>query len=146
MIYLEVVSSPHPTAIGFYPFEFDFLFIGRSKKNDLICLDKELPLHYLTLKIVAEKNTSQLIVQSLTPAPFFFVNGKKIHGSLKIHANDIISFGENKIKIIEYKKTKQERDLREKYLQFEKAAPHLRFALNFIEEMLLDLEEQEHHV
>src|SRR6218665_2323540 len=111
MIHIEILSSSDPLAIGLYEFEFDHLLIGRSKKNDLIFLDKELPLNYMLLQVAVDKSVPYLFVKSLTRSPFFFVNGKKISGILKIRNNDIIAFGENKIKILYFQKTKTEDDL-----------------------------------
>ena len=59
---------------------------------------------------------------------------------------DVIAFGDNKFKIIAYKNTKQETDLSEAYTKFAKEAPELRFALDFIEEVLIDLETKGQHV
>jgi pSer/pThr/pTyr-binding forkhead associated (FHA) protein len=136
MIYLEVTKSSDPLVLGMYEYEFDQISIGRSKKNDLIFLDRELPLHYLVIKLVQ----GQLIVQSLTRAPFFFVNGKKISGTLKLKDNDIVAFGDNQIRIIESAVTNHSVDFSSTYEDFNKSSPELKFALEFIEEVLIDLE------
>ena len=146
MIHVEILTSTDPLAIGLYEFEYDHLLIGRSKKNDLIFLDRELPLNYMMMQIGEDHNGQYLVVRSLTRAPFFFINGKKISGVLKIRIGDVIAFGENTIKIIDFQKTKEETDLSEAYAKFEKNAPELRFALDFIEEVLIDLEEKGQHV
>jgi hypothetical protein len=146
MIHIEILSSSDPFAIGLYEFEYDHLLIGRSKKNDLIFLDKELPLHYMTFQVATDHRAPYLVVRSLTRAPFFFINGKKISGVLKIHIGDIIAFGENKIKIVAFDKTREEVDLSSAYAAFAKNAPELKFALDFIEEVLIESEEKGHHV
>lgn len=146
MIHLEILSSSDPLALGLYEFEFDHLHIGRSKKNDLIFLDKELPLNYMLIQIIDDISGSHLVVRSLTRAPFFFVNGKKVSGTLKIRPKDVIAFGENKIKIQNFNKTRKESDLSEAFSAFEKNGKELKFALNFIEEVLIELEEKNHHV
>ena len=146
MIYIEILSSSDPLAVGLYEFEYDHIHLGRSKKNDLIFLDKELPLHYITLQIIEGISESNLVVRSLTRSPFFFVNGKKISGVLKVRVNDVIAFGENRIKIIYFKKTSDEADFQDAFINFEKNRPELRFALNFIEEVLVDLEEKNPNV
>lgn len=146
MIHLEILSSSDPLAIGLYEFEFNHVHIGRSKKNDLIFQDKELPLKYMLLKIVEDNSGINLMVKSLVRQPFFFINGKKISGALKIRPNDVIAFGENKIKILGFKKTEDQTDLSEAFITFEKKAPELRFALNFIEEVLVELEEKNQNV
>lgn len=146
MIHVEILTSSDQLAVGLYEFEYDHLLIGRSKKNDLIFLDRELPLNYMMLQVAEDHHAPYLVVRSLTRSPFFFINGKKISGTLKIRVGDVIAFGENKIKIIDFKKTKEETDLSEAYAKFEKNAPELRFALDFIEEVLIDLEEKSHHV
>ncbi|MDD4973032.1 MAG: FHA domain-containing protein [Bacteriovorax sp.] len=140
MIYLEVTKSSDPLVLGVYQFEFDQISIGRSKKNDLIFLDRELPLQYLLIKLAQ----GQLIVQSLNRSPFFFVNGKKISGTLKLKANDTVAFGENQIRIIESAVTNQPVDFSSAYDDFNKAAPELKFALEFMEEVLIDLEKDTH--
>ncbi|MGZ3808663.1 MAG: FHA domain-containing protein, partial [Bacteriovorax sp.] len=87
MIYLEVIKSRDPLALGLYEYQFDQVTIGRSKKNDLIFLDQELPFHYLKIAFVQ----GHLVVQSLVREPFFFVNKKKISGTLKLKPDDIIA-------------------------------------------------------
>lgn len=146
MIHIEILSSSDSLALGLYEFEYDQLSIGRSKKNDLIFLDRELPLHYMSLQVAEDQSATYLVVRSLVRSPFFFINGKKVSGALKIRTGDVIAFGENKIKILHFKKTKEETDLSEAYAKFEKNAPELRFALEFIEEVLMDLEEKALHV
>ena len=140
MIYLEVTKCSDPLALGIYEYEFDKISIGRSKKNDLIFLDSELPLHYLDIKIVQ----GQLVVQSLVRSPFFFVNGKKISGTLKLKPNDLIAFGSNQIRIINSSLTNLSADFSSAYEVFNKNSPELKFALEFIEEVLLDLEKDSH--
>ena len=138
MIYLEVIKSNDPLALGIYEFEFDQVSLGRSKKNDLIFLDPELPLQFLVLKIIQD----QLVIQSLNRNPYFFINGKKISGMLKIKINDVISFGENQIKVVDSKPTALQVDISDAYEAFNKNAPELKFALEFIEEVLIDLEKE----
>ncbi len=140
MIYLEVTKSRDPLALGVYEYEFDQINIGRSKKNDLIFLDQELPLHYLTIKFMQ----GQLVVQSLVKEPFFFVNGKKISGTLKLKPNDTIAFGENEIRVQQSALTTTSVDFSQVYEVFNKQSPELRFALEFIEEILLDMEKGSH--
>ncbi len=136
MIYLEVLKSSDPLAVGLYEYEFDQVSIGRSKKNDLIFLDVELPLHYLAIKMIQ----GQLVVQSLTPSPYFFVNGKKVSGTLKLKPNDVIDFGDNQIRIIKSSLSNITPDFSSLYEEFNKKSPELKFALEFIEEVLLELE------
>ncbi len=142
MIHLEILTSSDPLAIGLYEFEFNHVHIGRSKKNDLIFLDREFPLQYMTIEIIQDKHGPGLVVRSLTRTPFFFVNGKKISGVLKVRPSDVISFGENKIKIHGFALTTNETDLSEAFQGFEANAKELRFALDFIEEMLVEIEEK----
>lgn len=140
MIYLEVIHSRDPLALGLYPFEFDQIAIGRSTKNDLIFLDPELPLRFLSIQFKGE----QLVVQNFARSPFFFVNGKKVSGLLKIKMNDIIAFGENQIRIVDCAVSNKPTDLTSAYDEFNKKAPELRFALDFIEEIIIDLEKDSH--
>jgi hypothetical protein len=140
MIYLEVTKSSDPLVLGLYEFEFDQISIGRSKRNDLIFLDLELPLKYLQLKIIQE----QLVVQSLNRTSFFFINGKKISGTLKVKNNDIIAFGDNQIRIVKSAVSNPPVDFSSSYEHFNKSVPELKFALEFIEEVLVDLEKDSH--
>ncbi|TDP53801.1 hypothetical protein C8D79_1077 [Bacteriovorax stolpii] len=146
MLHLEILSSSDPLAVGLYEFEFNRVHIGRSKKNDLIFLDSELPLQYMTIQIIQDKHGPGLVVKSLTRSPFFFVNGKKISGALKIRPNDVIAFGENKIKIHAFAPTTDETDLSEAFKGFAANASELRFALDFIEEVLIEVEEKTQNV
>ena len=146
MIHVEIISSCDPLALGLYDYEYDHISIGRSKKNDIIFLDKELPTAFLILEILEDKSKDELVVRSLSRQPYFFVNGKKISGLYKIYENDVIAFGENKIRIVKYKRTKVEEDLSMAFKEFEKNAPELGFALEFIEEILIDMEEKAQNV
>lgn len=136
MIYLEIEKSSDPLALGIYEFEFDQISIGRSMSNDLIFLDQELPGKFLFIKFIQ----GNLVVKSLHRLPFFFVNGKKISGTLKININDAISFGKNQIRIIKFKISNLPTDLPVAYEKFNQKAPELKFSLDFIEETLIDLE------
>lgn len=140
MIHLEILSSSDSLAIGLYEFEYDHVHIGRSKKNDLIFLEKELPPSFMNLEIIEDSKGAHLVARSLTSSPFFFINGKKISGVIKIRHNDIIAFGENQIKILNFKKTHEAEDLTQAFNDFAVNAPEVRFALDFIEEVLLDHE------
>lgn len=140
MIHLEILSSSDPLAIGLYEFEYDHVHIGRSKKNDLIFLDKVLPLNFMNLHIIQDSQGTHLVARSLTRSPFFFINGKKISGVLKVRHNDVIAFGDNQIKILDFNKNREEDDLSQAFTNFAKNAGELRFALDFIEEVLLDYE------
>lgn len=139
MIYLEIKKASDPLLLGLYEFEFNQITLGRSKKNDLIFLERELPLKYLTLKIIQ----TQLVVQSITRSPFFFINGKKVSGALKLNVDDIIAFGHNEIRIVKYASTNKSVDLAVEFAKFEKNSPELKFALNFIEDVLIDLEKDQ---
>lgn len=140
MIHLEILTSSDSLAVGLYDFEYDHVHIGRSKKNDLIFVEKELPASYMKIEIVEDSKGSHLVARTLNRFPYFFINGKKISGVIKLRINDIISFGENKIKILSYKKTHEAEDMAQAFDSFAKNANELRFALDFIEEVLLDHE------
>ncbi len=145
MITIEITKSNEETALGIYEFDFDIIHLGRSLKNDLIFTDKELPLKYLQLKIVEDKGNYFLIVKSLSPEPYFFINGKKMTGTLKLRQGDSIAFGANKLVVNDFKKTQNEIDLGEAYERFDKTSPELRFVLEFIEEVLIE-RENDHNV
>lgn len=136
MIYIEVEKSSDRWALGFYEFEFNQITIGRSKRNDLIFNDSELPLNFLSIKFLQDV----LVVQSSTRIPFFFVNGKKVSGTLKIKENDVIAFGENQLRIKKAQFTSEAIDFSLAYEEFNKKAPELKIALETIEEILIDLE------
>ena len=136
MIHLEIINSSEPLALGLYEYEFDHIRIGRSKKNDLIFLEPEIPLKYLILRIV----NNQLIVQSFKRSSFFFVNGKKVSGTLKLHPNDVLAFGVHQIRIIKSAQTSATEDFSSIYEDFIKEASELKFALDFIEEVLIEIE------
>lgn len=140
MIHLEILSSSDPLAVGLYEFEYDHVHIGRSKKNDLIFLEKIIPLHFMNLHIIQDSQGTHLVARSLTRSPFFFINGKKVSGVLKVRHNDVIAFGDNQIKILDFHKNREEDDLSLAFTNFAKNAGELRFALDFIEEVLLDYE------
>lgn len=139
MIYLEVIKSNDPLALGLYEYEFDKVTIGRSKKSDLIFNDLQLPLQFLSLKFVQ----GQLVVQSATRSPFFFVNGKKVSGTLKLKKDDVIAFGDNKIRITNSGVSNESADFTSAYEEFNHKAPELKFALEFIEQILMDLEKDQ---
>ena len=143
MITIEVQKSSDETALGTYEFNYDLLYIGRSLKNDLIFQDRELPLKYILLKIVDDFGVPTVLIKSLKTEPYFFVNGKKISGSLKIRPGDVIAFGKNQLKIISFEKTQSDMDLAEAFEHFEKTSPELRFALDFIEEVLIEQESKQ---
>ncbi len=136
MIHLDVIKSTTLEAIGSYQFDFDQIHIGRSKKNDLIFLDKELPLKYFSIKIYQ----GLLIIQSHVSAPAFFINGKKVNGTLKLKLNDKIAFGSNEIQIVNFGQSLPEYDLTNDYERFINEASELTFTLEFIEEVLVKME------
>ncbi len=140
MINISITQSNEPDAIGVYDFYYNTVHVGRSKKNDLIVLDKELPLFFLKLEIIEEKGREVLVVRSMDRLPYFFVNGKKISGTLKLKPNDKISFGKNQIVIHQFQKTALDEDLSPIFNQFEANAPELRFILEAIEEKLIEIE------
>lgn len=140
MIKIDVDKCNDPTALGQYIFDYDILHIGRSLKNDLIFTDKELPLHYLQLKIVDDRGIPGMVVKSLQTEPFFFINGKKVSGSLKLRLGDVVSFGGNQFIVSGFVKSDKETDLGEAYERFDKTTPELKFALEFIEEILIEEE------
>lgn len=142
MINLEVISSSESLALGAYSFNFNYLFVGRSKKCDLIFKDKELPLRFLQLYIYEDEIGECLIIKSLTSSPFFFMNGKKVSGSLRVRVGDIIAFGKNQLKIISFKKSDQSDSIDEYLEGFSQNGSELNFVLSFIEENIIELENQ----
>lgn len=136
MIHIEVINSNDPLAVGVYDFEFNQITVGRSRKCDLIFNDSKLPLQYLAIKTLQ----GQLVAQSKTREPFFFINGKKVSGTLKLKINDVIAFGSNEIRILDCRDSQEPTDFSSAYDVFTKKSPELKFALEFIEQVLIDME------
>ena len=63
---------------------------------------------------------------------------------LKIKVDDIIAFGEHQIRIVASAVTNQSADFSTAFDDFNKNAPELKFALEFIEEILIELENENH--
>jgi len=85
-----------------------------------------------------------LIVKSHVKSPAFYLNGKKINGTLKLNLGDIISFGSQEIKVISFNQIIKEEDLSADFERFSEKASELQFALDFIEDVLLQMEEDKH--
>lgn len=137
MIKLEITDSTDLLAIGIYDYIFDQVFIGRSKNNDLIFLDKEIPLRYLTITA----NEKNLIIQSEEGAPHYLVNGKKTSGAAKLKNNDIVMFEKHLLRILDFKKSNLPTDLSSFYEKVSVASDEVRETLSFLEEKLIELEE-----
>lgn len=140
MIKIEIVSSNDRDLIGVYNYQFNDIYIGRSKKADLIFHDAEMPLKFLTLKFI--KNT--FIIQNEPSAPFYFVNGKKMSGARKLKVNDVIQFGTHKLIIHDFSEELNEdnpsNDLSVLYERYNNEVPDEKFILEFLEEKILELE------
>jgi hypothetical protein len=139
MIKLEITKSPELLAIGVYHYLFDEIFIGRSKKCDLIFLEHKFPLRYLTITA----NEKFLVIQCDSQAPFYFVNGKKTQGAFKLRINDIVVFGDHHIKILDFKKTTYAQDLTSFYEKVPTSSPKTRAALTLLENKLMQVEKEE---
>lgn len=139
MINIEILDSSSPSSIGNYPFEFDVVYIGKSKKADIIFNDSEIPNKFLTIRFFQH----QLIIENEKDSPFYFVNGKKMSGARKLKIGDIIQFGKHKLKIIDAllnpPKSKND-DLHLYYDSFNKESADLKFLLDFLEEEIIKLE------
>jgi len=146
MIHVDVLASSDPLALGLYEFEYNYLYIGRSKKNDLIFLDKEIPAMFLKLFIYSDGKNEQLVVKNNKNDPFYFINGKKVSGSIKLKNEDVVSFASIKFQIKNFKKNEVDVDLSSAYEEFEKNANDLRPALDFIEEVIIDFEKMDLNV
>lgn len=137
MIKFEITQSSDTLALGLYEYLFDQVFIGRSKKCDLIFIEKEFPLRYLTITA----NENALIIQSDAGAPPYFINGKKTNGAFKLKKNDLVILGSHQLKILDFKKTNLPTDLSPFYEKVPNASEKVKEALSFLEEKLIDLEE-----
>jgi hypothetical protein len=140
MITIEIIKCKDALALGQYEYQFDQITIGRSRKNDLIFLDAQLPLNFLIIKFIQ----GQLVIQSKMKEPFFFVNRKKISGMLKLKINDVIAFGDNQLRITNASMSAPHADFSAAYEDFNNKSYELKFALEFIEEVLIDLEKDPH--
>lgn len=139
MITIEVLQSNIPESIGLYEYQFESIYVGRSKKADLIFNDSALPSKFLTIKI--KKNN--LVVFNEPDTPFYFVNSKKMSGQRKLQIGDLIQFGEHVIKIISFNANEVKREdenLHELYANFQKEVPEQQFLLRFFEEEIINLE------
>ena len=137
MIKLEIIDSIDPLSIGMYNYLYDQVFIGRSKKCDLIFIEKSLPLKFITLSALE----NSLVAQSEPDSPAYFINGKKSTGAFKLKINDVLTIGAHQIKILDYKKTHEVIDLTPFYEKISSSSPEIKEALAFIEEKLISLEE-----
>lgn len=138
MIRLEVIDSPETLAIGTYNYLYDQVFIGRSKKNDLIFLEKDIPPKFLT--ITATDNS--LVIHSEPSSPPYFINGKKTTAAFKLKKNDVISVNSHSIKILDFKRTHEPLDLTPFYEKMPDLNPEIKETLSYLEEKLLELEEE----
>ena len=138
MIKLEITQSPDPLTIGIYDYSFDQVFIGRSKKCDLIFLENQFPPCYLTLSI----NENNLSVSQNISGPSFLINGKKTSGVSKLKINDNIKIGGYIIKVLDFKNTVIPLDLSPFYEQVNDATPEVQQALKDLEEQLAELEKE----
>jgi hypothetical protein len=138
MIKLEITDSIETLSMGTYNYLYDQVFIGRSKKNDLIFLEKDIPLKFLTITA----NEKSLVIQSEQGAPYYYVNGKKTSGAFKLKYNDVISINSHVIKILDFKQTQESFDLTPFYEKLPDALPEIKEALSFIEERLVAIEEE----
>jgi hypothetical protein len=137
MIKLEIIHSSDPLAIGTYDYLFDKIFVGKSKKCDLIFDDKEFPACYLTISLI----NNSLVVENGKNAPSYLVNGKKIKGPLKIKRQDIIQVGVNQIKILDFNSTFVPIDLTPFYEKISSASEEDQAALAILENALIALED-----
>jgi pSer/pThr/pTyr-binding forkhead associated (FHA) protein len=142
MIKLNIIKSDIDEAIGEYDYQFDEVFIGRSKKCDIILPDKEIPLKYLSLTF----KKSNLVIINAENSPFYFVNGKKMSGLRKLKVGDRINFGPHEILIVDFflsEKEDQIDDLTPYLDEMNKTRPELKFLLDFLESEILKLEGNE---
>lgn len=140
MIKLEFLDSNDSDLIGEYDFLFDEVFIGRSKKADIIIHDRELPSKYLTIKFVQKK----LTVSNEADSPFYFVNGKKLSGLRRLSIGDIIQFGPHKLTVLQAQMTagNNEDDLGKYFKEFNSNHLDAKFVLDFLEEEIIRLENE----
>jgi hypothetical protein len=138
MIKLEITDSAETLSIGTYNYLYDQVFIGRSKKCDLIFLEKGIPLKFLTITA----NDKSLVIQSEQGTPPYYINGKKTSGAFKLKNNDVVSINSHSIKILDFKQTHESIDLTPFYEKLADAPPEIKEALSLIEEKLVALEEE----
>ncbi len=142
MIKLKIIKSDIDEAIGDYDYHLDAIYIGRSKKCDIIIPDKELPLKYLSLSF--KKNN--LVIVNAQNSPYYFVNGKKMSGLRKLKQGDQINFGPHAIVIVDFSLSNKEEqidDLTPYIEELNHKKPELKFLLDFLESEIIKLEERE---
>jgi hypothetical protein len=136
MIEIEIIKSSEPTAIGVYKYSFDQINIGRSKKCDLIFLDALFPACYLTISA----NEKFLLVQSTPESPAYLINGKKTNGSFKIKSNDVITFGNHQLKVIDYNLSIKPIDLKPFEEKINEASEEVIAVLGYLEKKILEFD------
>lgn len=136
MLKVEIIQSSDPLAIGVYNYQFDQIFIGRSKKNDLVFLEQDFPAKFITITVTE----TSLIGQNHPEGPSFFINGKKTNGIAKLKTNDIVRFGSHQLKILDFKKTVDPIDLSPFYEKVSEASMEVREALTILEGQLIKYE------
>jgi hypothetical protein len=135
MITVEIFESSNELMLGEYQYYFDTIFIGSSKKADIIFAEDNLPSKFLSITFLKD----QLFVTNEENSMFYFVNNKKMSGARKLMIGDNITINSHKIKILDFKKNST-KSLENYYEDFQKNHSELQFALDFIEEKLIELE------
>jgi len=137
IIKIKLDHSQNTLQNGIYEFHFDKVYIGSSLKSDLILSNPNTPA--LALIITQIKN--DLIALSVPKDFYYLINEKKMSGLRKLNINDKLKLGEVEITILDFTFT-QEPELHYFYEEFKKNYPDLQFALDYIEEKIIQLENE----
>src|SRR5262245_60027929 len=122
MIQLKFLTSPDEDAIGEGTWHLNSLWLGRSKKTQIMIEDPECSLMHIRL-MVDEKGA---FCELGPKAPQFHVNGKKIVGRKFLKVGDKIKIGATELVLskYEYRPVPDIRpEMEKRYLELIKTSP-----------------------
>ncbi len=143
MIQLKFLVSPDEDAIAECIWHVNSLWLGRSKKAQIMLEDPECSLMHVHLTVDAKGAFCDLGPK----APQFHLNGKKIVGRKFLKAGDKIKIGGTELQLVkyEYRPVPDIRSEMEKhYLELIKVSPGHQAFLDRIEREILALERELH--
>jgi len=98
MIQFKILDSNDFTAIGFYEFHFNMIYLGR-KAEHLSINDPDLRENHLIIESIED----YLVVHPQKEVENFLLNQKRASGLKKIKIHDVIQIGSTKIEILDFK-------------------------------------------
>ncbi len=143
MIHLKFLSSIDEDVVGEGTWHRNVLWLGRSKKAQIIIEDNECaPLH---VRIFVDEKGA--FCELGPKAPQFHLNGKKIVGKKLLRPGDKIRIGRTEFEVskFEYRPdTDIRQEMEKKYLDLVKSSPGHLALLERIERELLAIERDLH--